>query len=101
LPFADASFDLVVSNLAVHNVKGRAAREKAIEETVRVLRPSGRVLISDLAGTKHYRAHLAKLGIIELSRRGLGWRMWWSGAWLATRAVTGRKPSIASHSRSA
>ena len=92
LPFADDSFDVVVSNVAIHNIKGRAGREKAIEEAVRVLRPGGRLLIADLWGTRLYRAHLAKLGMADVGRRGLGWRMWWSGPWLPTRLVTATKP---------
>jgi SAM-dependent methyltransferase/GNAT superfamily N-acetyltransferase len=92
LPFADGSFDVVVSNVAIHNIKGRAGREKAIEEAVRVLRPGGRLLIADLWATRLYRAHLAKLGMIDVGRRGLGWRMWWSGPWLPTRLVTATKP---------
>src|SRR6516165_7672940 len=66
LPFADGSFDVVVSNVAIHNIKGRAGREKAIEEAVRVLRPGGRLLIADLWATRLYRAHLAKLGMIDV-----------------------------------
>jgi cyclopropane fatty-acyl-phospholipid synthase-like methyltransferase len=92
LPFADGNFDVVVSSVAVHNVKGRAGREKAIEEAVRVLRPGGRLLIADLWGTRLYRTHLAKLGMADVGRRGLGWRMWWSGPWLPTRLVTASKP---------
>src|SRR5215211_4228755 len=51
LPFEDNSFDVVVSSLAIHNIRGRAGREKAIDEAVRVLRPGGRLLIADLLGT--------------------------------------------------
>ena len=37
-------------------------------------------------------ARLSEIGMIDVSRRGLGWRMWWSGPWLPTRLVTATKP---------
>jgi ubiquinone/menaquinone biosynthesis C-methylase UbiE len=92
LPFESDSFDLVVSNIAIHNIKGQLGREKAIEEAVRVLRPGGRVMIADLWATGMYRTHLAKLGLADVTRRNLGWRMWWSGPWLPTHLVTAVKP---------
>jgi arsenite methyltransferase len=92
LPLADDSFDLVVSSLAMHNIKGRAGRERAVEEAVRVLRPGGRLLIADIWATRQYRAHLAKLGMSSIARCRLGWRFWWSGPWAATRLVTATKP---------
>jgi SAM-dependent methyltransferase len=92
LPFEADSFDLVVSSVAIHNVKGRAGREKAVEEAVRVLRPGGRLLVADLWATRLYCAHLAKLGMNDVARRGLGWRVWWSGPWLPTCLVTATKP---------
>src|SRR5262245_40775799 len=52
LPFEDESFDVIVSNFAIHNISGRASREKAISEAVRVLRPGGRLLIVDVRGTR-------------------------------------------------
>jgi ubiquinone/menaquinone biosynthesis C-methylase UbiE len=93
LPLDDNRFDVVVSNVAIHNIKGRAGREKAIGEAVRVLRPGGRLLIADIWATSLYCAHLAKLGMTDISRRGLGWRMWWSGPWLPTKLVSGMKPT--------
>ena len=94
LPFEDSSFDLVVSNVALHNVEGRAGRCRAIEEAVRVLRPGGQLMIADLWATSLYQMHLAKLGMTDITRRNLGWRMWWSGPWLATRLVSATKPAI-------
>ncbi|MFC4531540.1 class I SAM-dependent methyltransferase [Sphaerisporangium dianthi] len=44
LPFPDASFDLVVSSLAVHHIPA-GARAAAMSEMFRVLRPGGRLLI--------------------------------------------------------
>lgn len=92
LPFEDGSFDVVVSSLAIHNVKGRAGRDRAIEEAVRVLGPGGRLMIADLWATREYSSHLATLSMTDVSRRDLGWRMWWSGPWLATHLVTATKP---------
>ena len=92
LPFADNSFDVVVSSLAIHNIPGRAGRAKAITEAVRVLRPGGQLLIADVRGTREYQEHLAEYGMNPLVRRRLGWRFWWGGPWAATRIVTGTKP---------
>jgi len=94
LPFPDNSFDLVLSNIAIHNVKGKVARDKVIEEAVRVLRPGGRLLIADMRGTSQYRDRLVQLGMTDVMRKNLGWRLWWSGPWLPTRLVTATKPPM-------
>jgi arsenite methyltransferase len=93
LPFAEGSFDVVLSSVAVHNIKGRASRDRAIGEAVRVLCPGGRLVIADIFATGQYRDRLAELGMTDVARRGLGWRMWWSGPWLPTRLVTATKPT--------
>jgi SAM-dependent methyltransferase len=92
LPFADDSFDVVVSSLAIHNIRGNAGREKAIGEAVRVLRPGGRLMIADIRGTGRHEAQLAKIGMSNVTRRRLGWRFWWGGPWAETRLVTATKP---------
>ena len=84
LPFADNSFDLVVSSLAIHNISGSAGRQKAISEAVRVLRPGGGLMIADIRATRQYAAQLAKLGMSAVARRRLGWQPWW--------VVTATKP---------
>ncbi|HEX4214867.1 MAG TPA: class I SAM-dependent methyltransferase [Candidatus Dormibacteraeota bacterium] len=88
LPFADASFDVVVSSLAVHNVPGPEGRRTAMLEAARVLRPGGRLLIADLAFTRHYAAWLRELGLADVGRRNLGWRTWFGGPWFPVHLVT-------------
>jgi arsenite methyltransferase len=91
LPFPAASFDLVVSSLAVHNVSGQDKRDRAIEEMVRVLKPGGRVALADLRHTARYRDRFTALGMADVTVTDLGWRMWWGGPWVATKLVRARR----------
>lgn len=91
LPFDDASFDVVVSNVAIHNIAAQAGRDQAIDEAWRVLRPGGRLLIADISRSRRYQRRLIELGG-SATRRNLGWRMWWGGPWAPTYLVEARKP---------
>jgi arsenite methyltransferase len=91
LPFADASFDVVVSSMAIHNVRGRAARLHAVEEAARVLRPGGRILIADAGATARYADRLRELGLRGVARRPLGWRFSYGGPWIAVSLVTAER----------
>jgi len=92
MPFPDASFDLVVSSLAIHNVMHRDGRSAAIAEIARVLKPGGRVAIADLAHTGTYARCLEEHGLTGIRRRSLGWRFWWAPG-MATRLITATKPA--------
>lgn len=70
MPFEDASFDVLVSNVAIHNIYDREGRAKAMAEIVRVLRPGGRLVIHDIRHVGDYADELAKLGLTNLQRRG-------------------------------
>jgi arsenite methyltransferase len=94
LQFPDESFDLVVSNLAIHNLPNNDARRAAIDEAVRVLRPGGRVVIADLGFTRLYASRLEQRGMADVRRRDLGWRAWWGLPFLRTHAVTAAKPKL-------
>jgi Methylase involved in ubiquinone/menaquinone biosynthesis len=63
LPFETATFDVVVSSLAIHNLKGEADRDLAILEIARVLKPGGRVGILDIANVGHYASTLESVGV--------------------------------------
>ena len=92
LQFPDESFDLVVSNLAIHNLPDNDARRAAIDEAVRVLRPGGHVVIADLGFTRLYSTRLQHCSMADVSRRDLGWRAWWGLPFFRTHAVTATKP---------
>jgi SAM-dependent methyltransferase len=93
LPFADASFDLVLSSLAIHNIADRTGREQAIDEAVRVLTPGGRLLIADILAADAYARRLREHGMQSVAVRGLGWRIWYGGPWVAARLVSAVKPA--------
>ena len=76
LPFASASFDLVLSSLALSNIRGASGRAQALREAVRVLRPGGRLRIAD-DGADRYAAVLRDAGCTDVAVRQLDWRTWY------------------------
>jgi len=70
IPYPDATFDLVVSSLAVHNIYDVDGRRKALAEIARVLKPGGRLLLQDIRHTGQYMAALRQLGMAEVRRAG-------------------------------
>jgi arsenite methyltransferase len=71
LPLDDASVDVVMSSLAIHNVTGSDERQKAIREIVRVLKPGGRVGILDIAHVGSYATELRDSGMREVRTHGI------------------------------
>jgi ubiquinone/menaquinone biosynthesis C-methylase UbiE len=63
LPFPDASFDVVLSSMALHNIYNAGERQIALREIARVLAPGGRVLIVDIRHTSTYAATLRDAGL--------------------------------------
>jgi ubiquinone/menaquinone biosynthesis C-methylase UbiE len=98
MPFADASFDLVVSNFVVHELKTRAEREQMLREIVRVLKPGGRLALVDFIFTGQCVQFLREAGISDARRQRVGsfFSFWFSAVLNAglvqTYAVTGGKP---------
>src|SRR5262249_42629289 len=70
LPFADAHFDVVMSNAALHNIYDAAQRQKAVREIIRVLKPGGRCIISDIRHLAEYADILRQNGCTEVRPTG-------------------------------
>jgi len=70
LPFDDASFDVVVSSAAIHNLYAAPDRAKAIAEIARVLRPGGRAVIDDIRHGPEYAKAFAASGCARVDRVG-------------------------------
>lgn len=80
IPFADGSFDVVVSHWVVHNLPSQTEREQAVAEIARVLKPGGYVMLADIEHHPEYIAQLNTLGFVEV-------RHVVSRFWDAVRAV--------------
>lgn len=96
LPFEDASFDVVVSSLALHNIPSWQGRRQAVREIARVLKPGGRVAVLDLRHTRDYVRILRQCGLLDSRRSPVGFFLTWLFpllTWGAIRffRVTGRK----------
>jgi SAM-dependent methyltransferase len=69
LSFSDASFDVVLSNLCLHNIPDEVGRAQACREIARVLKPGGIAIISDFIRTGFYQKVFAEAGL-KVSRTG-------------------------------
>jgi arsenite methyltransferase len=75
LVYPDNHYDVVVSNLVLHNIPEHDARAQAIREMIRVLKPGGKLAIFDLFRTGEYAEVLRSLGTkeVELSKASFLW----------------------------
>jgi arsenite methyltransferase len=70
MSFPDATFDVILSNLCIHNIYDAPTRRQALQQIVRVLKPGGLALISDYKLTSQYASEFAASGLIVEKKRG-------------------------------
>jgi arsenite methyltransferase len=88
MSFPDATFDVVLSNLCVHNIYNRPGRDKACSEIARVLKPGGVAVISDYKHVRQYAGEFTKNGLqVQLCPLD------WTGTFPPLRMLVARKPA--------
>lgn len=66
LPFADRSFDVVLSSWVVHNLDEIEDRLSALKEMVRVTRPSGTILLTDIVNRDEYVSAITQMAVEDV-----------------------------------
>jgi arsenite methyltransferase len=64
MPFPDATFDVIVSNLCIHNIYDREMRRRVLTQIARVLKPGGVAILSDYKLTGEYANQLRLEGFL-------------------------------------
>jgi ubiquinone/menaquinone biosynthesis C-methylase UbiE len=75
LPFDRHSVDIIMASMAIHNVKSKEDRQKTLLEIYRVLKPGGKIALMDFKYTKEYLIALKGMGLNNVVRSGLIFRM--------------------------
>lgn len=70
MPFADNTFDVVVSRAAIHNLYDADDRAQAVGEIARVLRPGGQAFIEDIRHLQEYATVFSRNGCADVRRVG-------------------------------
>lgn len=69
IPFPDDHFDVVVSNVAIHNLYKPDERAAAVREIARVLKPGGACILADVRHEAQYTNVLRASGVTDVQRR--------------------------------
>jgi arsenite methyltransferase len=70
MSFKNATFDVVLSNQCLHNIADNKERNQACAEIARVLKPDGKIVLSDFINELDYIKEFRKAGL-KVELRGL------------------------------
>lgn len=76
LEFEDNSFDVVVSNLTIHNIENMEDRFVALDEMMRVVKPGGHIIIQDMFCMHEYFEYYSlSEDVARMIFSGIQWRI--------------------------
>jgi SAM-dependent methyltransferase len=88
MSFPNGSFDVVLSNLCLHNIYERPGRSQACREITRVLKSGGMAVISDYKLMAEYKTEFLACGLkVEM------FPLDWTGTFPPLRILVARKPA--------
>ena len=70
MSFQDNTYEIIISNLCLHNINNFDERKKACNEIVRVLKNGGTSVISDFKHINEYKNNFKELGVNIVLFRG-------------------------------
>jgi arsenite methyltransferase len=70
MTFPDGAFDVILSNLCLHNIYDRQMRRQAVQQIIRVLKPGGVAILSDYKLTGEYADQLRQADLLVQRRWG-------------------------------
>ncbi len=71
--FSDNSFDVIVSNLCLHNIYSKVGREAACKEIARIIKPGGTVILSDYKNNAQIAGFLLDAGLTQKTKTTSFW----------------------------
>jgi SAM-dependent methyltransferase len=85
LQYQANTYDIVLSSLALHNIKEEGDRTKALDEIWRVTRPGGQIALWDVFHAGDYLQHFQSAGAELVQRSGTSFLWCVPGRWFIVR----------------
>jgi len=63
--FADNTFDVILTNMCIHNIYNTEGRFKACQEIARTLKPGGKAIIADFRHMREYKKNFDAIGGLQ------------------------------------
>jgi arsenite methyltransferase len=63
MSFADGAFDVILTNMCLHNIYDKEGRKTACKEIKRVLKPGGTAIIADFRHMSEYKKNFDEMGL--------------------------------------